>query len=111
MSFVNCTRRQAFRALFQSRTYAAKPAQAADAPASKAAAVPQSSCPADTILVGLNYLKGQPPVLAKPDEEYPEWLWTILEPKQHDDPRKALRAKRRIETKQRIKDENFMSTQ
>ena len=72
---------------------------------------PKSSCPADTVLVGLNYLKGQPPVLAKPDEEYPEWLWTILEPKVHDDPRKAQRAKRRIETKQRIKDENFMSTQ
>ncbi|KAF8630452.1 hypothetical protein AX17_005429 [Amanita inopinata Kibby_2008] len=79
-----------------------------------ATAVPQSSCPADTILPGINYLKGQPPVLALADDQYPDWLWTVLEPKvwPEDGPGgKAERARRRQENKQRIKERNFMSTQ
>ncbi|PAV23585.1 mitochondrial chloroplast ribosomal L54 L37 [Pyrrhoderma noxium] len=40
-----------------------------------------SSCTEGTVLVGLNYLKGQPPVVAKKDEEYPPWLWDLLKPK------------------------------
>lgn len=32
-------------------------------------------------LKGLNYIKGAPPLLAKEDDEYPEWLWTLLTPK------------------------------
>ncbi|KAG6860248.1 hypothetical protein C0995_013698 [Termitomyces sp. Mi166 len=79
-----------------------------------AAATPLSSCTKDTVLTGLNYLKGQPPVLAAADDEYPEWLWTVLEPKVWPDDGpggKAERVKRRIENKQRIKDRNFMSTQ
>ncbi|KAF8422336.1 hypothetical protein L210DRAFT_3670223 [Boletus edulis BED1] len=31
---------------------------------------------------GLNYLKGEPPILAKPDEEYPPWLWELTKPRQ-----------------------------
>jgi len=27
----------------------------------------------------VNYLKDQPEVLALPDEEYPSWLWTLLD--------------------------------
>lgn len=42
---------------------------------------PVSSCPAGTVLSGLNYLKGQPPVLAMPDEDYPAWLWDLTNPK------------------------------
>ncbi|TFK44234.1 mitochondrial ribosomal protein L37-domain-containing protein [Crucibulum laeve] len=79
-----------------------------------AAATPLSSCPADTVLPGVNYLKGQGPVLAKPDEEYPEWLWTILKPKVYTDDGpggKAERAQRRLENRQKIKDRNFMLTQ
>lgn len=75
---------------------------------------PLSSCPADTKLEGVNYLKGQAPVLALPDDQYPEWLWTILKPKVYADDGpggKADRVKRRAEKKQRIKDRNFMSTQ
>ncbi|KIY48350.1 hypothetical protein FISHEDRAFT_43496, partial [Fistulina hepatica ATCC 64428] len=72
---------------------------------------PLSSCLADTILPGLNYKKGQPPVLALPDEAYPEWLWTVLEPKVHTDPIKAARAVRRAANQQKIKDRNFMLTQ
>lgn len=75
---------------------------------------PLSSCPADTKLEGLNFLKGQASVLALPDDKYPEWLWSILQPKEYPDDGpggKAERVKRRAQNKQRIKDSNFMSTQ
>ncbi|KAL0946419.1 hypothetical protein HGRIS_012642 [Hohenbuehelia grisea] len=75
---------------------------------------PLSSCPPNTVLEGVNYLKGQEPVLALPDEDYPDWLWTILEPKEwpEDGPGgKAARARRKAERQQRIKDQNFMKTQ
>ncbi|ESK94838.1 likely mitochondrial ribosome protein mrpl37p [Moniliophthora roreri MCA 2997] len=75
---------------------------------------PKSSCPADTVLIGLNYLKGQEPVLAKPDEDYPEWLWTILRPKviEDDGPGgKFERMERRRANKQGIKERNFLLTQ
>lgn len=81
---------------------------------SQTAAIPVSSCPAGTVLKGVNYLKGQPEVLALPDEEYPEWLWTILEPKVYEDDGpggKLERVQRRTENRQRIKDRNFMQTQ
>ncbi|WYZ34889.1 hypothetical protein EsH8_I_001165 [Colletotrichum jinshuiense] len=44
-------------------------------------ATPISSCPAGTVLNGLNYFKGRTDPVALPDEEYPEWLWTCLESK------------------------------
>ncbi|KAF9445572.1 hypothetical protein P691DRAFT_805485 [Macrolepiota fuliginosa MF-IS2] len=62
----------------------------------------------------MNYLKGQAPVLARSDDQYPEWLWTVLKTKVHTDDGPgggAERVKRRAENKQRIKDRNFMSTQ
>ncbi|CAG8618716.1 6897_t:CDS:2, partial [Paraglomus occultum] len=38
-----------------------------------------SSVPAGTILKGLNFMvKGKDPI-ALPDEEYPEWLWELLD--------------------------------
>lgn len=51
---------------------------AADA-AAKPAAAPLSSCPAGTVLNGLNYFKGKADPVALPDEEYPAWLWTCLD--------------------------------
>ncbi|KAF8801659.1 hypothetical protein BYT27DRAFT_7226720 [Phlegmacium glaucopus] len=57
---------------------------------------------------------GKPPVVALADEEYPEWLWTILQPKvlEDDGPGgKFERAKRRVANRQAIKDRNFMLTQ
>ncbi|KAK1980327.1 mitochondrial ribosomal protein L37-domain-containing protein [Colletotrichum cereale] len=42
---------------------------------------PISSCPAGTVLNGLNYFKGRTDPVALRDEEYPEWLWTVLESK------------------------------
>jgi len=65
-------------------------------------------------LPGLSYLKEKPPVLSLPDDQYPEWLWTILEPKLYPDDGpggKAERVKRRRENKRKIKERNFMSTQ
>ncbi|KAG1890870.1 mitochondrial ribosomal protein L37-domain-containing protein [Suillus subluteus] len=73
-----------------------------------------SSCPPGTILEGLNYLKGQPPVIALPDEEYPSWLWDLLKPKAYEDDGpggKAEKKRLRKENQQRIKDQNFMKTQ
>ncbi|KAJ8482208.1 hypothetical protein ONZ45_g5604 [Pleurotus djamor] len=90
--------------------------QTSAAPSTKppAGGPPKSSCTPNTILEGVNYLKGQQPVVAQPDEEYPEWLWTILSPKVYPDDGpggKAERVQRRRENKQRIKDQNFMKTQ
>ncbi|KAL4901309.1 hypothetical protein BDW74DRAFT_160200 [Aspergillus multicolor] len=38
-----------------------------------------SSCAAGTPLVGLNYFKNKPDVVALEDSEYPEWLWSLLD--------------------------------
>ncbi|KAJ6157373.1 hypothetical protein N7470_004965 [Penicillium chermesinum] len=38
---------------------------------------PPSSCPAGTVMNGLNYFKNKPDVVAK-DSEYPDWLWDLL---------------------------------
>ncbi|KAF8584106.1 hypothetical protein K439DRAFT_1411408 [Ramaria rubella] len=75
---------------------------------------PRSSCPPNTVLEGLVYLKDQPPILALPDEEYPPWLWDVLKPKVWPDDGpggKAEKVRLRKENRQRIKDQNFMKTQ
>jgi large subunit ribosomal protein L54 len=73
-----------------------------------------SSCPPNTILAGMNYLKGQEPVLALPDDEYPPWLWTALGPKvlEDDGPGgKAEKVRLRKENRQRIRDQNLLKSQ
>ncbi|KAJ7145323.1 mitochondrial ribosomal protein L37-domain-containing protein [Mycena crocata] len=95
------------------RAYASKQAAAKAAPTVKKA-TPTSSCAPDTVITGANYLKGQPPVLSLPDEEYPEWLWKILEKREWPDDGpggRAERAVRRAENKRKIRDANFMKTQ
>jgi len=75
---------------------------------------PRSSCPANTILTGANYLKGQPPVVALEDDAYPEWLWDTLKPKVYEDDGPGgmkERVERRRANQQAIKDRNFMQTQ
>ena len=62
----------------------------------------------------MNYLKGQPPVVAQPDDVYPEWLWTVLTPTDYADDGpggRKERAERRKANRQAIKDRNFMQTQ
>ena len=39
----------------------------------------KSSIPAGTPLKGLNFLKNQSDPVAMADDEYPDWLWTVLE--------------------------------
>ncbi|KIK09502.1 hypothetical protein K443DRAFT_671401 [Laccaria amethystina LaAM-08-1] len=78
------------------------------------ASIGPSACSEDTVLTGLNYLKGQPTVLALPDKDYPEWLWTVLQPKVYEDDGpggKLERVKRRAANRQAIMDRNFMQTQ
>jgi len=73
-----------------------------------------SSCQANTILTGLNYLKDQTPVVALPDDEYPPWLWDLLKPKviPDDGPGgQGERMRRRQENRKQIKERNFMQTQ
>lgn len=38
-----------------------------------------SSCPGGTTLTGLNIFKDRADPVALPDDQYPDWLWTILE--------------------------------
>ena len=73
-----------------------------------------SSCPPGTVLTGLNYLKGQTPVVALPDEDYPPWLWKLLEPRKLADDGPGGKAEKvllRKQNRQRIRDQNLLKTQ
>lgn len=75
-----------------------------------------SACPKDTVMPGLNWLKGQEPVVALADDEYPPWLWTILEPRKYSKEEmqpgeKGHQAKLRTERRAKIRLSNFMKTQ
>jgi large subunit ribosomal protein L54 len=77
-------------------------------------AAPKSACTENTVLVGLNWLKGQPDVVALPDDQYPPWLWDLLKPKKFADDGPgsvADHARRNKENRQKIRDSNFMKTQ
>lgn len=39
----------------------------------------QSSVPAGTVLKGLNFYKDKQDPVAMADEEYPAWLWRVLD--------------------------------
>ena len=59
-------------------------------------------------------MKGQPAVKALPDEMYPAWLWTILEPKYIEDDGpggKAEKVRLRKANRAAIREANFMKTQ
>ncbi|TVY54876.1 54S ribosomal protein L37, mitochondrial [Lachnellula cervina] len=45
-------------------------------------ALPASICPPGSVLKGLNYFKGKEDPIALADEEYPEWLWHVLDVKE-----------------------------
>ncbi|KAI0672760.1 mitochondrial ribosomal protein L37-domain-containing protein [Trametes maxima] len=126
MSFVHAVRQQlrlnAFWAPRRCLASQSAPAAAAHSkPASGGSASPksepalaESSCTENTVLVGLNYLKGQPEVMAQADDAYPPWLWTLLQPKELPDDGpggKAEKVRLRKANRQRIRDQNFMKTQ
>jgi len=100
-------------------TYSIRPSRGYASKATKKEAQPTletpiSSCPANTLLPGLNYLKRQPPVLALPDEEYPPWLWKLLQPKVNvDQGPGSLAEKRRMKQERtaNIKYSNLLKTQ
>ena len=74
----------------------------------------KSSCQEGTVLEGVQWLKGQPPIQALPDNDYPVWLWTILEPKVFEDEGvpggKAEKVRLRKINRQRIREQNFMKS-
>lgn len=73
-----------------------------------------SSCTEGTVLGGLNWLKGQAPVTALADEEYPPWLWKLLDPKviPDDGPGgQGEKVRLRKENRKKIRDVQFMKTQ
>lgn len=39
----------------------------------------KSAAPAGTVLKGLGFLQNKPQPVALPDEEYPSWLWSLLD--------------------------------
>ena len=43
-----------------------------------------SSCEAGTVFNGLNVYVGKSDPVALPDEEYPDWLWSVLDPPKKD---------------------------
>jgi large subunit ribosomal protein L54 len=53
--------------------------QATEAAKKKVTPFVKSSIPAGTPLKGLNFEKNKQDPVALPDDEYPEWLWTILQ--------------------------------
>ena len=59
-----------------------------------------SSCAPGTKLTGLNILQGKSDPLALKDEEYPEWLWTLLD-KEGETNELSLKALRK-QSKQKI---------
>ena len=66
------------------------------------------------VMPGLNYLKGQPEVVAQADDAYPPWLWTILDQKPlPDDGPGGVAEKKQLRkaNRQRIREQNFMKTQ
>ncbi|KAJ2161274.1 hypothetical protein GGF46_001616 [Coemansia sp. RSA 552] len=69
---------------------------------------PVSSATKGSILRGLNiYKEGQDPVALK-DEEYPAWLWTLLDKTPVEDMGEIER--QRIERSKAIKTANFMKS-
>jgi large subunit ribosomal protein L54 len=54
-------------------------AAASEAAKKKVTPLVKSSIPAGTPLKGLNFEKNKQDPVALPDDEYPEWLWTILQ--------------------------------
>ncbi|KAJ3035704.1 hypothetical protein HDV00_003465 [Rhizophlyctis rosea] len=75
-------------------------------PAANVGPASPSSCPEGTVLKGINMFKGGADPVAKADKDYPDWLWTILEPKktEFEEHEKFSREYLRHVAQQKIKD-------
>lgn len=74
----------------------------------------KSSVEAGVKLKGCNVRKNGDDPIALPDEEYPSWLWELLDPaaqqaKLAANPLIAVRKARREANRQKIKENNFMA--
>ncbi|EGG13246.1 60s ribosomal protein l37 mitochondrial precursor [Melampsora larici-populina 98AG31] len=73
---------------------------------------PISSVKAGTPLKGLGIIKGVGDPVAKPDEEYPSWLWSLIEPGmgagKSDEPLRAIRRELNRENRNKIRNSNFL---
>lgn len=73
----------------------------------------KSMTPAGTKLKGLNIKKNGEDPVALEDEEYPPWLWEVLDKQKQQaklqaNPEKAAHSKRRQANRQHIKSDNFL---
>ncbi|KAI9298384.1 hypothetical protein K502DRAFT_286557, partial [Neoconidiobolus thromboides FSU 785] len=68
---------------------------------------PASSVPHGTVLKGINFMKGKSDPMAKDDNEYPEWLWTLLDAKVKNDDVFSREYQRKV-NKDAIKAKNFL---
>ncbi|KAJ1730080.1 hypothetical protein LPJ61_003209 [Coemansia biformis] len=82
--------------------------QAAEPQPGAAGSAPASSAVHGTVLKGLNiYKEGKDPVALK-DDEYPAWLWTLLDEVPAGE--LAERERQRVERSKTIKESNFMKS-
>ncbi|KAK9763807.1 hypothetical protein K7432_009199 [Basidiobolus ranarum] len=96
--------------LFRTSTISASTKIPAASDAQPKKALPTSSAPEGTVLKGINFTKGKGDPIAKPESEYPEWLWDLLNTEKRDARRNDPNDKayyRRI-NKEQIKATNFM---
>ncbi|KAH9811856.1 60s ribosomal protein l37 mitochondrial precursor [Melampsora americana] len=81
-------------------------------PSSVGQSTPISSVKAGTTLKGLGIIKGVGDPIAKADEEYPSWLWSLIEPGmgagKSDEPLRAIRRELNKENRNKIRNSNFL---
>ncbi|ODV88734.1 hypothetical protein CANCADRAFT_148366 [Tortispora caseinolytica NRRL Y-17796] len=68
-----------------------------------------------TVMKGINLKKNGADPIAKPDNEYPDWLWTLLDPEAQkqrlaQDPEKMARKEWRAKNRKNIRTANFLKS-
>ncbi|PIA14502.1 hypothetical protein COEREDRAFT_82763 [Coemansia reversa NRRL 1564] len=92
--------------IFQTTEAQAKEGDTTTQPAVEKKSSSPSSVVQGTILKGLNIYKDANDPVAQRDEDYPDWLWTLLDkvPKE----KKSEHERQRMDRSQEIKKSNFM---
>ncbi|KAG0146965.1 hypothetical protein CROQUDRAFT_656766 [Cronartium quercuum f. sp. fusiforme G11] len=71
-----------------------------------------SSVKEGTPLKGLGIIKGLGDPIAKSDDQYPSWLWNLIEPGmgigKSDDPLRSIRRELNKENRNKIRNANFL---